>query len=159
MSTSAFIGVVVNPQDRGRVIEPSLELFNKEIKSDLKKPVFNETVIGEKTEVICIYHHWDSNPSLLGETLLKEFDSYEKSINLMGLGDASSINGSSATFYNSWRSDGEWTYKKPKQYESEQLFEKHCDEAYIYLFKDNQWFVKKCYSNNTEWRMLTEILK
>ena len=159
MSTSAYIGVVVKPQDRGNIIKPSLEVLGKGITSEFKEPMFHNTLIDEGTEVIRIYHHWDSYPSGLGDTLLKDFNSYEKAINLIGFGDASSIVEENAAFYNSWRTGEEWTYTKPKQFASEQLFESKSSESYIYLFKDGNWLVKQCYGSNPEWRLLSDVLK
>lgn len=159
MSTSAYIGIVVKPQDKGTVIKPNIDLLGKGIASKLKNPLLHNTVIDEETEVIRIYHHWDGYPKELGITLLEDFNSYEKAINLMGFGDASSIVSEMATFYNSWRSGEEWTYTKPRQFKSEQLFESKSLESYIYLFKDGNWWVKQCYAINPEWKLLSEVLK
>lgn len=158
MSSAAFIGVVVK-QENGNVIKPNIELLGKEIVTDLKHPLFHITVINETTEVMRIYHHFDGNPKKLGETLLKDFNSYEKAINLMSFGDASNIQLDKAVFYNSWRDGEEWLYTKPKQFNSEQQFESKSAESYIYLFKNGQWLVKSCYGINKNWRLLTDVLK
>ena len=159
MLASAFIGVVVKPQDRSTIIKPSLELLGKNIESEFKTPTFRSTIISDDTEVIRIYHNCDGNINGLGEVLLKDFNSYEKAMNLMAFGDASTIIEEKATFYNSWRNGEEWQYTKPKQFKSEQLFESKSLESYVYLFKDNQWYVKKYFSNDNSWRLLSDILK
>ena len=159
MATRSFIGVVVNPQDKGKAIEPSLELLGKDIETFLENPEFHTTTIDESTEVIRIYHHWDGYPSGVGKTLLEEFNSYEKAINLIAFGDASTIDGTTAVFYNSWRDGEDWKHTKPRQYTSEQAYEDSCDEDYAYLFKDGKWYVKNCWSDeDTDWKELTEAL-
>ena len=160
MATRSFIGVVVNPQDKGKAIEPSLELLGKDIETTLENPEFHTTTIDESTEVIRIYHHWDGYPSGVGRTLFEEFNSYEKAINLIAFGDASTINGTDAVFYNSWREGEDWKHTKPRQYTSEQAYEDSCDEDYAYLFKDGKWYVKNCWSDKSEqdWKELTEEL-
>ena len=67
MATRSFIGVVVNPQDNGKTISPSLELLGKDIESHLEEPEFHDTVIEDSTKVIRIYHHWDGYPDGVGK--------------------------------------------------------------------------------------------
>lgn len=160
MATRSFIGVVVNSQDNGKTISPSLELLGKDIESFLKEAEFHDTVIEDSTKVIRIYHHWDGYPNGVGKTLLKEFNSYEKAINLIAFGDASSIVGTDATFYNSWREGEDWKITKPRQYTSEQAYEDSCNEDYAYLFKDGKWYVKNCWSDDdTDWKAVEEAIK
>lgn len=159
MATRSFIGVVVNPQDNGKTISPSLELLGKDIESHLEKVEFHDTVIEDSTKVIRIYHHWDGYPDGVGKTLLEEFNSYDKAINLIAFGDASDINGTNAVFYNSWREGEDWKTTMPRQYTSEQAYEDSCNEDYAYLFKDGKWYVKNCWSDeDTDWKELTEAL-
>ena len=88
---------------------------------------------------------------------MEEFNSYEKAINLIAFGDASTINGTTAVFYNSWREGEDWKHTKPRQYTSEQAYEESCDEDYAYLFKDGKWYVKNCWSDeDTDWKEITE---
>ena len=160
MATRSFIGVVVNSQDNGKTISPSLELLGKDIESFLAEAEFHDTVIEDSTKVIRIYHHWDGYPDGVGQTLLEEFNSYEKAINLIAFGDASSIVGTDATFYNSWREGEDWKITKPRQYTSEQAYEESCNEDYAYLFKDGKWYVKNCWSDeNTDWKAVEEVIE
>ena len=160
MATRSFIGVVVNPQDNGKTISPNLELLGKDIESHLEKVEFHDTVINEATKVIRIYHHWDGYPDGVGKTLLEEFNSYEKALNLMAFGDASSIDGTTAVFYNSWREGEEWKHTQPRQYHTEIEYEVTCDEDYAYLFKDGKWYVKDCWSDeNNDWKAVEEVIK
>jgi hypothetical protein len=151
---------VVNPQDNGKTISPSLELLGKGIESHLEEAEFHDTVIEDSTKVIRIYHHWDGYPDGVGQTLLDEFNSYEKAINLIAFGDASDICGTNAVFYNSWREGEDWKITKPRQYTSEQSYEDSCDEDYAYLFKDGKWYVKNCWSDeDTDWKAVEEAIK
>ena len=155
MATTALIGVVVKPQDRGRLIEPNFELLGKDIHTELREPEFHVTEIEETTKIISIYHHYDGYPEELGETLLNEFNDYEKALNIMSFGDASSINDDSAKFYNSWRAGEPWEYTSHRQFESEQDFEEAI-ENYYYLFNDGKWFVKKY--EGEDWVELVKVL-
>lgn len=162
MSTRSTIAVVISQLDRGKFIEPDLSLLGKRIESDLKEPEFHRTVLNEGTEVVAIYHHWDGYPEGVGQTLLDEFNEYEKAKNLVSFGDASTINGDTATFYNSWRAGEPWEFTQPKQYDSEDDFnEKFNDDVfieYLYLFKDGEWFVKSQFADNPEWMPLASVL-
>lgn len=160
MATRSFIGVVVNPQDNGKTISPSLELLGKDIESFLKEAEFHDTVIEDSTKVIRIYHHWDGYPDGVGKTLLDEFNSYEKALNLMSFGDASTINGTTAVFYNSWREGEDWKYTKPRQYTTEKEYEALADQEYAYLFKDGKWYVKNCWSDeDSDWKAVEEVIE
>lgn len=158
MATRSFIGVVVNPLDKGKIIEPNLELLGKGITSNFDEPEFHATTIADDTEVIRIYHHWDGYPDGVGETLLNKFNTYEKALNLMSFGDASSINGVDATFYNSWRTGEDWDFVKPRQYKSEQEFDEKSTEEYTYLFKDGKWYVKDRYADDPEFVELAKVV-
>ena len=110
-------------------------------------------------KIKAIYCHWDGYPDGVGYTLLENFNSYEKAINLIAFGDASDINGTTAVFYNSWREGEDWKHTKPRQYTSEQAYEESCDEDYAYLFKDGKWYVKKCWSDeDSDWKAVEEVI-
>ena len=160
MSTRSTIAVAINEQDKGRVITPNLDVLGKRICTNFENPVFHNTTLEQG--VISIYHHWDGYPEGVGETLVKEFNDYEKALNLMGFGDASTINGIDATFYNSWREGEDWSFTQPKQYESEDAFENSFNGdvfiEYLYLFKDGEWFVKSQFADNPEWMPLRSVL-
>ena len=159
MATRSFIGVVVNPQDNGKTISPSLELLGKDIESHLAEAEFHDTVIEDSTKVIRIYHHWDGYPDGVGQTLLEEFNSYEKAINLIAFGAASDINGTTAVFYNSWLEGEDWKITKPRQYTSEQDYDDSCNKDYAYLFKDGKWYVKNCWSDeDKDWKAVEEVI-
>lgn len=158
MATRSYIAVVIKPEDKGRVITPDLVLLGKGICSNLKEPVFHSTTL--ENGIISIYHHWDGYPEGVGQTLLDEFNDYEKALNLVSFGDASSINGVDVTFYNSWREGEDWDFTQPKQYQDDDDYEKHCKRGidYLYLFKDGEWWVYSCYSDNPEWMPLASVL-
>ena len=128
MATRSFIGVVVNPQDKGKFIEPNIVLLGKGISSDFDEPEFHRTTIENTTEVIRIYHHWDGYPEGVGEDLLRDFNSYDKALKLILEGDHS-------TPYESYTSKGEdWVSNRP-----DQRTEPICYEEYLYVFKDGEW--------------------
>ena len=161
MATRSIIAVIVNPMDLGKVITPDPVLLGKGICTELTHPTFETTTL--EKDVLSIYHHWDGYPNGVGATLLTEFNSYEKALNLMSFGDASSINGVDATFYNSWRENEPWERTKPSQYECESDFEKHFKDdvfiEYLYLFKDGEWFVKENYTDeDTDWEKVSDVL-
>lgn len=160
MATRSYIAVVIKTEDKGRVITPDLVLLGKGICSNLKEPVFHNTTLEQGANVISIYHHWDGYPEGVGETLLDEFNDYEKALNLVSFGDASSINGVDATFYNSWREGEDWDFTQPKLYQDEDDYENHCMSGtdYLYLFKDGEWWVYSCYSDNPEWMPLASVI-
>lgn len=169
MATRSIIGVVVNPQDKGISIKPNLEVLGKEINIgvSLDELVFHDIEIDSNTEVIGIYHHNDGDPNYLGKTLLNEFGTYEKVLNLIAFGDASSIIGQKADFYTNWiKSYIERDYQfDPRQYESIQKFEDIHNESldsivFLYLFKDGEWYIKFKYHKygNTDWQKLTEVI-
>ena len=89
MATNAFIGIVVKPQDKRDLLSLTSN-FSESRLTDIREPEFYVTEIEETTEVIRIYHHYDGYPEMLGETLVKEFNDYEKVMNLVAFGDASS---------------------------------------------------------------------
>lgn len=161
MSTRSIIAIVIKSEDKGRVITPNLDVLGKPINSNFANPEFHDTTLEQG--IISIYHHWDGYPTGVGATLLEEFNDYEKALNLMGFGDASSINGVPATFYNSWRPGEDWSFTQPKQYENEDTFtENYKDDVfieYIYLFKDGKWWVYSCYADNPEWEELAKVLE
>ena len=156
MATRSFIGVVIKPEDKGRVITPNLELLGKGICSDLKEPVFHSTTL--EKGIISIYHHWDGYAEGVGQTLLDEFNDYEKALNLVSFGDASSINGVDATFYNSWREGEDWDFTQPRQHDDEDQFMEKCKEVYLYLFKDGEWWMYAWYADYPEWIPLASVL-
>lgn len=158
MATRSYIAVVIKTEDKGRVITPDLVLLGKGICSNLKEPVFHNTTL--ENGIISIYHHWDGYPDGVGQTLLDEFNDYEKALNLVSFGDASSINGVDATFYNSWRGGEDWDFTQPKQYQDEDDYENRCKRGidYLYLFKDGKWWVYSCYSDNPEWMPLASVI-
>ena len=160
MATRSYIAVVIKTEDKGRVITPDLVLLGKGICSNLKEPVFHNTTLEQGANVISIYHHWDGYPTGVGATLLEEFNDYEKVLNLMSFGDASTINGVDATFYNSWRTGEDWSFTQPKQFENEDTFTENFKDdvfiEYLYLFKDGEWYVKEQYKDNSDWVKLAE---
>lgn len=98
MSTNSTIVLKVNTKDVGRIKKCDLTKCNVKRKKTFRHEIlpnysFIEQVIkGIKLpQYLEIYHHWDGYPSGLGEWLLEHYSNYEDVLNLMLIGDCSSI--------------------------------------------------------------------
>ena len=140
MSTTSSIWIKVKPEDFGKTIS-----FNKEIhplgldEFNVAPPTFK---IKEKHNLVLylgVYCHNDGYPSGVGATLLKHFDTYEKVLNLVSLGDLSALWNSTRAYY-SWRQE-KWDGVKPMSIEN---FPTRGDMGtdYCYIF-DGVWKVGK----------------
>jgi hypothetical protein len=140
MGTRASIAVMVKPQDVGKDIVPNIDLLGKTTETNIQT-----THIDVSTKFISIFHNWDGHPHNLGKTLLEDFNSYEKALNLISFGNASSINGEVAVFYHSdfYGEHGFWEQTKPLQFNNETQLGCKCYleySEYNYLFKDGKWY-------------------
>ena len=88
MSTTSSIWIKVKPEDFGKTIS-----FNKEIhpleldEFNVAPPTFKIKEKHNPVLYLGVYCHSDGYPSGVGATLLKHFDTYEKVLNLVSLGD------------------------------------------------------------------------
>lgn len=151
MSTRAHIIVKVRPEDKGKTMQHKEELLPKGYKYGTwdKKKEFPEVKIGKTTNYLCIYHHWDGYPSGLGDTLLNNFDTYEKALNIVLGGDMSNINNHVASYFNRGE---DWKSIKPVQLRSKAPKvnkETWCEYAYL-LDEDNKWYVAQILWDNPE---------
>lgn len=101
-----------------------------------------------------IYQHWDSYPDGLGAELVKYWDTYDKVLNLILGGDASSV-GQEVTGYVAME-DRDEKYKDllPN-------FKDECpsvSEEYQYLFEDGKWYVRGDYEIK-DWVLVSEYLE
>ena len=167
MSTNAVIMVKINDSDNGKMLSlkkdllpfPILDkevdyklMFNKATKEDYEK-AFKEVNMKAFRNIklignyIAIYHHWDGYPTALGRELLDNYNSYEKALNLMALGNCSSImsggfNGKPnfITPYALSNNDKDpWNEEKPTFLNAATEWQ----EQYTYVFENNQWYVIK----------------
>ena len=91
--------------------------------------------IPENANYIGIYHHWDGYPEGVGATLKRDYTDYDKILNLLMMGDMSSIN-DGVTSYQGWRNED----TPPRFIKSKTLPpRKAVQEEYAYLFKNGEW--------------------
>lgn len=153
MATRSNIAVKIAESDKGSVKHfdvsklPNGKAYDSSYKSSIQDVKLDK-------DYIQIYHHWDGYPDGVGRTLLNEFNDYEKALNLMLGGDASTINGKEIFQYCSWRNE-DWDDVKPTLCDKPSL-----DEEYLYKFEDGKWWVKADYDSDLkEWADLEEYLK
>lgn len=152
MSTNATILVRLRKEDVGRFKKCDLSSlpiktkkeFRREILPDIehvKEQTHKIKLVGNYIE---IYHHWDSYAAGLGQVLLKDYNTYEKALNLCLIGDVSSIlNG--VVPYTGYNTD--WKQNKPD-------FHNEIPDNYPnyqYVFEDGRWKYR-CFHNRISTR-------
>lgn len=100
MSTNSTIVLKLKLEDVGRIKKCDVnkipvkqkKTFRSEILPNMD--ILNAVLKGVKLpEYLEIYHHWDGYPSGLGEYLNEHYNTYEKVLNLVLIGDVSNIIG------------------------------------------------------------------
>jgi hypothetical protein len=98
MSTNSTIVLKLKPEDVGRIKKCDLnklpvrtkKLFRHDILPN--KDILNSVLRGIKLpKFLEIYHHWDGYPDSLGAYLVRNYDTYDKVLNLLLVGDVSTI--------------------------------------------------------------------
>lgn len=146
MSTRSKIAIVVKDGDLGRTFNANPELLHAMLcvtENPNPEAELHSTKVEHK--VLSIYHHWDGYPDGVGNTLLSHYNSYDKVLNLMLFGDASTINDEkSIVFYNSWRGEKRepWESVKPNQLDDIPSLVRtfnSSDQEYLYIYiPDNE---------------------
>ena len=143
--------------------------------------------VPQDAKYLKIYHHWDGYTTGVGATLNEHYKDYDTILNLLTMGDMSSINGT-ITSYQGWRNENtpprffgdkvkvrHWDSKKDKVViRTEKITDKNgmlkadkaiCEE-YAYLFDGEKWWVafygwddKKNKHYCTGWLDLAEVLE
>jgi hypothetical protein len=93
------------------------------------------TPLKDDTLYIGIYCHFDGYPSGVGKELKKKFNDYEKALNLVLLGDCSSIIDGIQTYHNRDNEDYNITITNE--------IENSWDIEYNYIFENGKWKRKK----------------
>lgn len=120
MATRSNIAIILKEEDKAQVFEALNERL-EEVGGRFRYGVDNGNVLQ-------IYCHWDGYPEGVGHDLLKDFNSYDKALELILEGDHS-------TPYESYTSKGEdWVSNRPYQ-----RTKPRCAEEYLYVFKDGEW--------------------
>jgi hypothetical protein len=121
MATRSNIAIILKEEDKARVFAELNERLEKTEDNPFRYGVDNGNVLQ-------IYCHWDGYPEGVGHDLLKDFNSYDKALEMILEGDHS-------TPYESYTSKGEdWESNRP-----EQRTQPRCHEEYLYVFKDGEW--------------------
>lgn len=147
MSTRSVVIVKIESSD-----------INKRKKYSPKKVTVQETKWGEeggksvelskqvllKDKYIGIYCHWDGYPEGVGAALKKDFNDYEKALNLAVGGFCSVISTKDIKRY-ATRDGEEWKYIKPQQADTPNKLISAIGSwaEYAYIFENNKWKTKK----------------
>lgn len=135
MSTRSNIYLKLNNESKGQTIK----LDKTKLPSPLVNDVFEtpDLTIPQDANFIGVYHHWDGYVTGVGKTLFENYKDYETILNLLVLGDFSTINGD-ITAYHAWRNEN----TPPKFYTDKTLSAKKAvREEYAYLFDGKKWKV------------------
>ena len=145
MSTRSCIMLKVRKEDIGKVMKfdnTKVKVLNwDESTSKINKEVCAKVELN--SYYIGIYCHWDGYPSYVGKVLKKAFNSYDKALNLILGGDASSIDCDYIKHYSN-RGSEEWKWLKPKQDNTQNGVIRRIDCEYAYLFDEERggWLYK-----------------
>ena len=152
MATRATITLKIKDED-----------LNKTKKFDIDKlpenTSYNDDCIENLQEVtlnkpyISIYHHFDGYPEVLGVTLFTKFHDYDKALNVLLGGDASSINGNPIIQYCSSYQNEDWDSTKPDV--TDEIPAAHQD--YQYYFDGEKWWFRGY--EKTKWKDLEKFLQ
>lgn len=145
MATRSHIVVKINEEDKGKVMRFNTNIFEWLKEKKILDKEYKDIVLDGN--YIKIYHHFDSHKNRLGRELLETYNSYDKALNLCLGGDCSSIVGCYTPYYAIYDDDFEIT--RPKL--SNEI--PSLEEDYLYLFKDEKWFVKG--KNDEDFKELT----
>jgi hypothetical protein len=190
MSTRSNIYLKLKDESKGQTIKfdfSKLPTKNGEEHAELEFPI-KDVTIPKDTLYMGVYHHWDGYLSGVGKTLLETYTDYDTILNLLCMGDLSTINGG-VTSYQGWRNENvaplfitkdtkvkHWKWDAKSQC-SKVTEHKICDskgnlkpkdavrEEYAYLFDGEKWWTsyfkyneKTDKTTNTGWVELTEDL-
>lgn len=129
MSTRSNIYLKLKNESKGQTIQfdfSKLPTAHGEQHAKLEFPI-KDVTIPQDAEYIGIYHHWDGYITGVGDTLLESYTDYDTILNMLIMGDISTINGGVIS-YQGWRNEdcpayiitpktkvSHWkSYKKPK---------------------------------------------
>lgn len=173
MSTRSRIAVVLKEDDLNKLMMPQANLLYGKLNHEDsgKEGVIDLPMLHSSSfehPVVSIYHHWDGYPTGVGVTLMNHYDDYEKAVNLMLFGDASTINADSENdtieFYNYWRND-DWTSVMPMNFKNINELKtsvRNGWEEYLYIYKPNEkgeyeWLVSPV-GKRMAFRKLSDVL-
>lgn len=155
MSTTSTIYVKVRKEDKGKALKCDLSKitlsFNTPFNIKVEEIERKITPIKLDKDYIRIYVHWDGYVDGVGRELLNNYD-YEKALNLILLGDESSIIGECTPYVGRTDFTEEWEDIKPMTLENVEQ-----DEMFTYLLgDDDKWYVAK---GNGEFELVSDLLE
>lgn len=106
MSTRSNIYLKLKDESKGQTIKfdfDKLPRGNGEIHGKLEFPI-KDVTIPQDAEYIGVYHHWDGYITGVGQTLLESYTYYDTILNMLIMGDLSTINGGVIS-YQGWRNE------------------------------------------------------
>ena len=106
MSTRSNIYLKLKDESKGQTIKfdfSKLPTAHGEQHAKLEFPI-KDVTIPKNAEYIGVYHHWDGYITGVGETLLESYTDYDTILNMLIMGDISTINGG-VTSYQGWRNE------------------------------------------------------
>lgn len=155
MSTTSTIYVKVRKEDKGKALKCDLSKitfsFNTPFNIKVEEIERKITPIKLDKDYIRIYVHWDRYVDGVGRELLNNYD-YEKALNLILLGDESSIIGECTPYVGRTDYPEEWEDIKPMTLENVEQ-----DEMFTYLLDDDdKWHVAE---GNGEFELVSDLLE
>ena len=155
MSTTSTIYVKVRKEDKGKALKCDLSKitlsFNTPFNIKVEEIERKITPIKLDKDYIRIYVHWDGYVDGVGRELLNNYD-YEKALNLILLGDESSIIGECTPYVGRTDFPEEWEDIKPMTLENVEQ-----DEMFTYLLDDDdKWYVA---NGNGEFELVSDLLE
>lgn len=154
MATRGTIVVKIKDEDLGKKVKvnPKFLTDNEAVVEKYNKKCFEITLSKRYAE---IYQHWDSYPEGLGESLVRGWTDYEKALNLILGGDASSVDEDGVTQYVVME-DRDEQYERLQPTFTDDV--PNVSEEYQYLLDDGVWYVRDDYDMK-EFKPVTEVLE
>lgn len=153
MATRGTIVIRIKDEDLGKKVKVNPTYLTKD-EERIKKYETKCFEVELSKKYAEIYQHWDSYPEGLGTSLVKYWDTYDKVLNLILGGDASSVD-SDVTGYVAME-DRDEQYK-----DLQPNFTDECprvSEEWQYLFdEDGKWYVRDGYRVK-KWMLVSEYL-
>ena len=166
MSTRSNIYLKLKDETKGKTLKFDLSKLprgNGEQHGELEFPI-KDVKVPKNAAYMHVYHHWDGYVTGVGETLADTYHDYDTILNLLTMGDLSTINGG-VTSYQGWRNENTppqfisnsgkiktscWSnIKKDWVVKYKQMCDVNGDldpkeairEEYAYLFDGEKWWV------------------
>ena len=155
MSTTSTIYVKVRKEDKGKALKCDLSKVSLNLNNSFRIKVEEIerkiTPIKLDKDYIRIYVHNDGYVDGVGYELLTNYD-YEKALNIILLGDESSIIGECKPYVGRTDYPEEWEDIKPMTMENVEQ-----DEMFTYLLDDDdKWYVAE---GNGEFELVSDLLE